>query len=79
MHFVYILKSLKTNKYYTGSTNDIQKRLTRHNAGQNKSTKHGIPWILIYQEEFDTKQNAYKREMEIKRYKNGEAFKKIIK
>ncbi len=79
MYYTYILKSEKTGKYYTGSTENINERVKRHNSGKNKSTKIGIPWILIYQEEFNTEQEAYKREFQIKRYKGGEAFKKLIK
>lgn len=78
MYHVYILKSLKTRKHYIGSTINIEKRLKKHNVHSNKSTKQGIPWILIYKEEFPTKQQAYKREYQIKRYKGGQAFKKLI-
>ncbi len=78
MFYTYILKSLKTGKHYIGSTDDLIGRLKRHNSGRNKSTKSGIPWIMIYQESFATKQEAYRREMQIKRYKGGEVFKKLI-
>ncbi|MEK7578484.1 MAG: GIY-YIG nuclease family protein [Patescibacteria group bacterium] len=78
MYYTYILKSLKNGKYYTGSTNDLVERLKRHNAGRNKSTKAGIPWKLIYSESFQTKQDAYRKEMQIKSYKNGDAFKKLL-
>jgi len=78
MYFVYILKSQKNCKYYTGSTNNISNRLRCHNSGRNKSTKSGVPWIIVYKEEFQTAKEAYKREMQIKRYKGGLAFKKLI-
>ncbi|OGN02323.1 MAG: endonuclease [Candidatus Yanofskybacteria bacterium RIFCSPHIGHO2_01_FULL_43_42] len=78
MFYTYIIKSEKTNKYYIGSTIDINKRLRRHNNGHNKSTKNGIPWLLIRVEEFDTRQESYKREMKIKSYKGGEAFKVLL-
>lgn len=79
MFFVYISKSQKTCKYYTGSTKNTAERLLRHNSGKNKSTKSGVPWNLIYSEQFKTKNEAYKREIQIKSYKGGEAFKKLIK
>lgn len=47
-------------------------------AGAAKKTKTGIPWILIYKETFTAKQEAYKREMQLKKYKGGNAFKKNI-
>ena len=78
MFYVYILKSLKTDKYYIGSTDNLIKRLKRHNTGKNRYTRSGVPWVLIHQESFTTRQGAYKREMQIKKYKNGEAFKKLI-
>ena len=78
MHFTYIIRSLKTGRYYIGSTNDVPERLSRHNGGKNKSTKSGVPWELVKVEEYGTRQEAYKREFQIKSYKGGEAFKKLI-
>lgn len=78
MNFVYIIKSQKTGKYYTGSTSDIEKRLQYHNKGANRSTKSGRPWELIYFEEYSDKSSALGREHQIKRYKGGEAFKKLL-
>lgn len=48
MWYVYLLKSKKTDKWYIGSTMNLQKRILNHNLGKNKSTKHGAPWKLIY-------------------------------
>lgn len=42
-YFVYILKSEKDKKLYTGYTNDLKKRLKDHNAGVVTSTKYRIP------------------------------------
>lgn len=78
MHYVYIIKSQAISRYYIGSTENIENRLSRHNSGKNKSTKNGIPWSLVYSEEFKTRQEAYKREFQIKSYKGGEAFKKLV-
>ena len=39
MFITYILKSEKTDRYYIGYTSDVEKRLTNHNSGKNKSTK----------------------------------------
>lgn len=53
---------------YTGWTNNIQKRLAAHNAGKgSKYTRSRTPVKLVYLEPFDTKQEAMKREFQIKR------------
>jgi len=39
MHFVYILQSEKTGKYYVGQTEDVQARLARHNAAAHQRQK----------------------------------------
>jgi putative endonuclease len=78
MYYVYILKSLKDNKHYIGSTSDLQARLEFHNAGKQRSTKFRIPFILIYSETYSTRQEAEKREFQIKSYKGGRAFKQLI-
>jgi len=78
MYFTYIIKSDKSGRYYVGSTDNVSNRLKRHNSSRNKSTKTGIPWSLIHQEEFQTREEAYRREIQIKSYKSGEAFKKLI-
>ena len=78
MYYVYILKSLKDNKYYIGSTSDLQARLAYHNAGLQRSTKHRIPFEMVYHEVLASKETALIREKQIKSYKGGEAFKKLL-
>lgn len=78
MYFVYILKSINKNWYYTGHTHDLENRIVEHNTGRSRSTKVNRPYMLVYKEEYNTKSEAFKREQEIKRYKHGEAFKKLI-
>lgn len=52
---------------YTGWTNDIDKRLKAHNEGKGaKYTKGRRPVKLVYVEEFKTKEEAMRREYEIK-------------
>lgn len=79
MFVVYILKSKLYNRYYTGHTNDLDIRLERHNKGYVKSTKSYKPWIIVYTEKYQSKSEAFKREMAIKSYHHGEAFKKLLK
>ncbi|MDP2676267.1 MAG: GIY-YIG nuclease family protein [bacterium] len=63
MSFVYVLKSLRNGKRYTGSTELLPKeRLKQHNYGASKFTKRNGPFELIYQEGCDNKTEARKRE-----------------
>lgn len=47
MYYVYILKSVKFDKFYIGQTNDMVERLRRHNAGMEKFTSIYRPWKLV--------------------------------
>ncbi|MEK7543112.1 MAG: GIY-YIG nuclease family protein [Patescibacteria group bacterium] len=78
MYATYIIRSVLIGKYYTGYTADMNDRMRHHNSGANKSTRCGIPWEIVYQEHFPTKKEAWLREHQIKSYKGGEAFKKLI-
>jgi putative endonuclease len=74
----YILSSVKKKRYYIGSTQDIAERLVRHNRGAERATKGYLPWKVIYSEESGSRAHAVKREKEIKSYKGGEAFKRLL-
>jgi putative endonuclease len=78
MFIVYILKSIRLGKYYIGHTDNLTERLARHNRGAIKSTKFGKPWKVVYTEEWPTRSEAYRRELEIKGYKGGVQFKQLI-
>ncbi len=78
MFWVYIIKSVKTGGYYTGSCSNIEIRLKEHNYKQTKSTRHKGPYGLVYKQGFEHKQDALIREKQIKSYKGGRAFKKLI-
>ena len=68
--FLYILFSNKINKYYVGSTNDLERRLYEHNIGHSVFTKTGIPWTLVFSKPFDTLENARQEERRIKKCKS---------
>jgi putative endonuclease len=65
--------------YYIGHTANVVARITEHNAGRVRSTKPYKPFVLIYKEAYKTKSEACKREMQIKSYRHGEAFKNLVK
>ena len=77
-YYTYILKSLIKDWYYIGHTSNLDKRLSEHNTGRNKSTKPYKPYKIVHLEHFKSKSEAYKREQQIKRYRHGEAFKRLI-
>lgn len=62
-YFVYIIKSKKYGRTYTGYTSDLTGRLKRHNQGRVFSTKAYVPYELIYFEVFQDKTEARKREI----------------
>jgi putative endonuclease len=76
--YIYILYSERLNKFYVGSTNDLTRRLDDHNRGKTSFTKTGMPWALRYAESFGTRQEAVKRELEIKRNKSRKYIEKLI-
>ena len=70
--FVYILESLKDGNLYIGQTNDIEKRIKRHDTGQVSSTKNRRPLKIIYSEKFSTRKESMNREKYLKSLKNSQ-------
>jgi len=66
MYYVYILISLKDRNLYTGSTNDLRRRLEEHNSGQVFATKTRRPFNLIYYEACVIEKDARLRERYLK-------------
>lgn len=76
-HYIYIVKC-KDGSLYTGYAKDIEKRIIKHNNGQGaKYTKIRRPVQLVYQEMFDSKSEALKREYEIKTFSRQKKLKLI--
>ncbi len=66
MNYTYMLEC-KDGTIYTGWTNNLEKRLKDHNEGKGaKYTKARRPVTLVYHESYETKQEAMRREYEIK-------------
>ena len=61
-YLVYVLYSPSYKRYYKGHCENIKERIKEHNSGKTKSTKALIPWKLVYQEEFITREDAITRE-----------------
>jgi putative endonuclease len=79
MYTVYILRSLKTDRYYVGHTDSITRRIEEHNIGASKYTRNSRPWKLVYNEEFPTRSEAAKRELEIKGKKSKRYIESMIR
>lgn len=76
-NYTYILKCAD-GSLYCGWTNNLEKRLSAHNAGTaSKYTRTRRPVELAYFEQFDTKQEAMSREYHIKRLTREEKLKLI--
>jgi putative endonuclease len=48
MNYVYVLRSKKDGKWYTGCTESLRKRFSQHNDGKVASTRGRGPFELIY-------------------------------
>ena len=66
MWWVYVLRSVKNGRLYTGSTNDLERRLEEHQRGKNRYVRHGGPFELLYTEEYETRLEARRRELFLK-------------
>jgi putative endonuclease len=77
--YCYILYSKSTDKYYVGYTaDDLQNRLLKHNSNHKGFTGKIGDWSLMYQEIFDNKTDALKREAYIKKQKSRKFIEKLI-
>jgi putative endonuclease len=78
MFYVYVLRSLKDGKFYTGMTADLERRLEEHNRGITRSTRSRKPFIVIYKETTTNRIEARKREKYLKSGAGREFIKKHI-
>ncbi len=78
MAYLYILQSQSTSRYYVGSTNDLERRISEHLRGHSPASRGRGPWVLVHQEEFPTLLQARQRELAIKRWKSAKAIAALI-
>jgi len=71
---VYILFSESKNKFYIDFTSNLEERLVRHNQKSKGFTGNTNDWKVVYTEEYETKELAYKRELQIKSWKSRVKF-----
>lgn len=77
-YYTYIIQSQKNGKYYIGSSENPEVRLQQHNWSRTPSTKSGMPWKLVYIEEYMTRSEAVKREYAIKKKKSRKYIEYLI-
>lgn len=66
MYYVYVLRSCKDGKFYTGYTTDLKKRVAEHQSGISKSTSFRLPVELVYYESSLNLKDAMRREKYLK-------------
>jgi len=73
MYYVYFLQN-EQKETYIGCTNDLRRRIQRHNHGKTHATR-GSSWRLIYYEAYLSKSDAFRREQRLKDY--GQALRQL--
>lgn len=77
MNYVYLLKC-EDDSFYCGWTNDLEHRITAHNSGRGaRYTRSRLPVVLVYYETCETRSEAMRRELAIKKLSHGEKLKLI--
>ena len=82
MFWAYVIKS-DLNKIYIGHTSNLENRIKRHNGllpvkKSSYTYKNGSNWRIIHKEEFDTRDEAIKREKELKSFKGRKFIKSLL-
>jgi len=78
MFYFYILYSEKLDKFYIGYTSDLQDRLRKHNSNHKGFTGKVEDWDIVYSEEYTSKELAYARERQVKKWKSKVRIKELI-
>ena len=72
VYYVYLIKTLDGffNKSYVGYTNNLTKRIIKHNNNTGAKSTKGYKWELIYKKRFHSKNNALSFEYKLKKDRN---------
>lgn len=79
MFYVYVLKSVRNGKLYTGYSKDLKSRLRKHKTGGVHTTKRMGKVELIFYEAFKNKEDAKRRELYLKTTKGKRTMKLMLK
>lgn len=66
MYYVYILRSIKDDSFYIGSTSNLKERIFRHNRKQSMYTSSKTPYKLVWYSAFIDKIKSIKFEKYLK-------------
>ncbi len=75
--FVYILKDTK-DRFYIGSTDNIERRLYQHSRGSTHTTHRMDQPALVFSQEFESLKKAREIERKLKKLKRKDYIEKII-
>ncbi len=78
VYFFYILYSAEIDKFYIGHTSNLEERLRKHNSNHKGFTGKVDDWSIVYTEKFQTKEEAYQRERDVKKWKSKRMIEKLI-
>ena len=70
-YYTYMLKTISSSfkKTYVGYTNNLEKRLIKHNSNKGAKSTKGYKWLLIYSKKFKSKSEAMSFEYKLKNNK----------
>ncbi len=75
----YIVFSKNLDRYYVGHTGEaVEERIRKHNSNHKGYTGPANDWVLVFQERFDSKEEAYAREREIKAWKSRKMIEQLF-
>lgn len=79
MAYFYVLHSKTLNRYYVGhSEHSPEERLKKHLTNHNGYTAKAKDWIIAYSEAYETKEEAYARERQVKGWKSKKKIAELI-
>ena len=78
MPYLYILNNSTTDKYYIGSTINLERRLHEHISGKTRTTRTLKTYTLVYFEKYKDVKDARDREKKLKSYKSKKYIKWLI-
>jgi putative endonuclease len=66
----YVIRTIATGRFYVGHTENLTRRVYEHNNNRTPSIRNRGPWELVHSEEFATRSEAMRRELQIKKMKS---------
>jgi len=79
MYYCYIIYSAAKNKFYIGSTSNLEDRINKHNSNHKGFTGNQLDWQLKWSQALDQKTDAMAREKQIKAWKSRKMIEKLIR